>query len=102
MENNYINMILQGDNILVRELQDDLKINGVVSIYDGDNPYMFCEILNASDEAKSNLKLEDITKSVLVIKRYAKEEYIGDTYFISYKDVRAILNIDDYNKMLEE
>lgn len=101
MENNYTKMILQGGNILVKELQDDLVINGVVSRYDSDNPYMFCEILNISEESRTEMKLEkDIKDVVLVIKRYAKEEYIGDSYFISYKDVRAIIDKEDYDSLV--
>ena len=33
------------------------------------------------------------------IKRYAKEEYLPGQYFISFKDVRGKMTLDEYNKM---
>lgn len=86
---------LFNDNILVTELSDDLVVNGVVSMYDSDNPYMFCKIVALSDEASVNIDINDI----LVIKRYAKEEYLPGYYFISYKDVRGSLTEEEYNSL---
>ena len=67
-------MILLNDNILVSELQDDLMYNGTVVRYDSDNPYMICHVEEVSDEAK-NVSVGNI----IVIKRYAKEEYLPVT-----------------------
>lgn len=89
-------MRLLGDNILVSELQDDLLYNGTVVRYDQDNPYMFCKILCLSDTASDIFSLED----VIIIKRYAKEEYLPGTYFISLKDVRGTLSYGEYLKLI--
>ena len=89
-------MTLLGDNLLVSELQDDLLFNGTVVRYDQDNPYMFCKILNMSEEASKLFNLED----VVVIKRYAKEEYLPGTYFISFKDVRGTLSMKEYLELV--
>lgn len=97
------NFTLLYNNLLVTELTDDLKINGVVTLYDPDSPYMFCEQVDTKkleniteDEISSSFIADD---DVLVIKRYAKEEFVGGTYFISVKDIRGILKRDDYNKL---
>lgn len=90
---------LYNDNIIVTELQDDLKFNGTVVMYDSDSPYMFCKVECVSVSAKDN----GINPGeVLVIKRYAKEEYLPGTYFISYKDIRGSMSLDDYNEMKVE
>ena len=68
-----MNIVLFNDNILVNELQDDLVANGTVVRYDPDSPYMFSEVLVVSNEAnEKGINVGD----VVVIKRYAKEEYL--------------------------
>ena len=97
-------MRLLYENMLVSELEDDLLMsNGVVTSYDSDSPYMFCEIKNISEQAMYDLGLDEDTvkTTVLVIKRYAKEEYISGTYFVSSKDIRGVLTRDEYNKMTD-
>lgn len=89
-----MDICLYNDNILVEELQDDLMISGTMLRYDQDSPYMFCRVLSVSDEARDKgISLEN----VLVIKRYAKEEYLPGQYFISYKDVRGSILKEDYD-----
>lgn len=88
---------LFNDNILITELQDDIITNGVITKYDPDSPYMFCEVQQISDDAKQNNINEG---DILVIKRYAKEEYLPGSYFISFKDVRGSISRDDYNKLI--
>ena len=92
-----MNIDLFYDNVLVSELQDDLIINGVVTRYDPDSPFMFCKVLKLSDEAEDFLDYTDI----VVIKRYAKEEYLTGTYFISLKDIRGKMSIEEYKSIKE-
>ena len=91
-----MNINLYGDNILVSELTDDLFINGLLVMYDKDNPYMFCKVEALSYEADKTISKNDI----LVIKRYAKEEYLPGYYFVSLKDVRGSITSSEYNKLL--
>ena len=91
-----MNIFLYNDNIVVSELQDDLVFNGTVVMYDADSPYMFAEVMNASKSAKDNGICQG---DVLVIKRYAKEEYLPGTYFVSYKDIRGTMTKEDYNEL---
>ena len=91
-----MNIDLFNDNVLVEELQDDLLINGVVLRYDSDSPYMFCEVISSSQNAKEN-KVNP--GDILVIKRYAKEEYLPGQYFISYKDIRGSILKADYESI---
>ena len=91
-----MNIVLFNDNILVNELQDDLVANGTVVRYDPDSPYMFSEGLVVSNEAnEKGINVGD----VVVIKRYAKEEYLPGYYFISYKDIRGTLPMSTYEEM---
>lgn len=85
---------LINDNILVTELEDDLMVNGVVTMYDSDSPYMFCKVISASDEA---IKTIGLMTDVIIIKRYAKEEFLPGYYFVSSKDVRGTLKITEYS-----
>lgn len=93
-------MLLEGTNILVTELIDNITIDGIVTRHDYDSPYMFCKVLLMSDDARKELGILD--ESVIVIKRYAKEEFIDDTYFVDVKDVRLVIDDDTYNKILKE
>lgn len=92
-----------GTNILVRELCDDFMCGGVVTKYDPDSPYMFCKIVNICEEAIDAMNILDSELDyILVIKRYAKEEFIDQTYFIDAKDVRAIIPPNVYERMKGE
>ena len=64
-------------------------------MYDSDSPYMFCRIVEMSDEANSLFNKD----SILIIKRYAKEEYISGYYFISLKDVRGFMSEEEYKSV---
>lgn len=76
---------LNEDNLLVEELSDDIVFNGIRTMYDADNPYMFCRVVDSSID-------KYVKGDILVIKRYAKEEFISGYYFISPKDVRTKVN----------
>lgn len=95
-------MLLEGSNILVEELCDDIVSGGITTRYDMDSPYMFCKIIAISDEAQEELAILDPKESILVIKRYAKEEFIDKTYFVDSKDVRVVIDSDTYGKILKE
>lgn len=95
-----LKMRMHNGNILVKEIIDDIKVNGVMTSYDVDNPYMFCEIIKISDEAVENLLCD--ANDILVIKRHAKEEFVSGLYFIHWKDVRCAMSSDEYNKMISE
>ena len=82
---------LNGDNLLVEELTDDIRFNGVNNVYDADNPYMFCKVV-------ASPSTDYVVGDILVIKRYAKEEFISGYYFISPKDVRT--KVKYYEEMI--
>ena len=96
-------ILVLGTNILVKELCDGFVSGGVATRYDSDSPYMFCKIVAICDEAIDALGILDNEMSyVLVIKRYTKEEFIDQTYFVDAKDVRAIIPLDVYDRMKGE
>lgn len=84
---------LKNDNIIVSELCDDLTYRGVVTVYDSDSPYMFCKVEMDSPFGYSR-------GDIVVIKRYAKEEFISGLYFISPKDVRCLVPERVYSSMV--
>ena len=122
LETMHIDML--NDNILVTELSDDIVMNGVTTIYDSDSPYMFCKPIKVSDDAMYDLINSDVHSEyydewveaegeeqdrveakylshiVLVIKRYAKEEFLPGYYFISSKDVRCVVSDEGYRSLL--
>ena len=89
------------DNILVKELKDNFFIEGVLTVYDADSPYMFARIVDLSKEAKETLEIENEEDTVLELKRYAKEPTPGDMYYVSYKDVRALYSLKEYQERVE-
>ena len=91
-----IDLEVENDNILVTELTDDIVINGLTTMYDPDSPYMFCKAVAVAEDVPVLLDC----KPILVIKRYAKEEFIPGYYFISYKDVRCSLSEEEYKKLI--
>lgn len=90
-----LDLKMLNSNILVTELTDDLMVNGVVTIYDQDNPYMIAKVVN-----RDNLTHTVDVGDIIVIKRYAKEEFLPGYYFISDKDVRCIISKEQYNNFL--
>ena len=84
---------LKNDNILVSELCDDLTYRGVVTVYDSDSPYMFCKVEMDNPFGYNR-------GDIVVIKRYAKEEFISGLYFISPKDVRCVVPEIIYSSMV--
>ena len=90
-----LDLKMLNSNILVTELTDDLMVNGVVTIYDQDNPYMIAKVVN-----RDNLTHTVDVGDIVVIKRYAKEEFLPGYYFISDKDVRCIISKEQYNNFL--
>jgi hypothetical protein len=91
-----LDLKMLNSNILVTELTDDLMVNGVVTIYDQDNPYMIAKVVN-----RDNLTHTVDVGDIIVIKRYAKEEYLPGQYFVSLQDVRCKMSEDEYNNMIE-
>ena len=93
-----MDLIMFNDNILVSELTDDLMNNGTAVMYDSESPYMFCRVEKI---AESLAKQYDIyCGDVIVIKRYAKEEFLPGLYFISVKDVRCKVPKEVYDNLV--
>lgn len=95
-------MKLYGDNILVKELQDDFNVNGFILKYDDVNPFMFVEIINLpNDLGERYNELNQLNKDdIVIIKRIDKIPYIDGNYFISPKSIIASITRDEYNGMI--
>ena len=95
-----VNVKSVNDNIIVKEIYNDIAVNGILTAYDQDSPYMFCEVVDLSDNAKDNLGIE--SGDILVIKRYAKEEFVTGLYFTSWKDVRCVFTKEMFDIVLRD
>ena len=93
MEFNNETVQLENNNIIVKELYDDIKVNGIMQSYDQDSPFMFCKVVCADDYDEGE---------ILVVKRYAKEEFVSGLFFVHNDDVRLSLSQEDYDNILNE
>ena len=84
-------LVLLNHNIIIEEICDDVISNGVSYMYDADSPYMVGRVVNR-DIDLDYLSLGDI----VVVKRYAKEEFTPGYYFISDKDLRGMIDPEIY------
>ena len=98
-------MYLINDNILVTELKKDTEVEGIVMMQDtASSPYMFCKVVEISKEARDaiypdNYLERDVEDSILVIRRTAKESFVNNKFFISWKDVRGFMSTEEFNKL---
>lgn len=98
-------MKLLGTNILVKELTDNIVVDGIATRHDYDSNEMFCEVIKMSEEAKEYLysdgKHTQKSANIVVISRMTKSEFIGSLFFISYKDIRLIMDTEAYKKIIK-
>jgi hypothetical protein len=107
-------MKLLNDNILVTEIVKDLKVGSIVMNQDDSTAYMFCKVVCISDEAldfickeytdkKSNIVYDELNSGelILIIRRSAKDPFIGNQFFISYKDLRGIITKEELESIHE-
>lgn len=87
------------DNILVTELVKDSKAGALIVSQDESSSYMFVKILEISDEASKELDVDKTSDSILIINRCAKMPFIQDTFFISYKDVKAVIDKEYFEEI---
>ena len=93
-------MIITGNYIQVKELQKDMKVDGLIQKYDDSSPYMFGKIIDAKNEIKNELMIysNDISNLVILFNRINKIPFL-DTYFVDRQNVIAIMTIDEYNNL---
>ena len=89
------------DNILVTEIVKDSKAGVLTVSQDESSSYMFVKIEEISDEAKDTLEISTIEKEnvLLVIQRTAKIPFIQNKFFISYKDVVAVIDKEYFEEI---
>ena len=89
------------DNILVTDVPKDSKAGVLVVSQDESSAYMFVKIEEISNEAARELALEDINTDdiLLVVQRTAKLPFIQDKFFVSYKDVIAVIDKEYFERI---
>lgn len=89
------------DNILVTELHKDSKAGALIVNQDESSAYIFVKIEGASKESieSLNLDLNKLDDTILIINRVAKIPFIQNKFFVSYKDVIAIIDKDYFERI---
>lgn len=96
-------MALLNNYIKVKELTDNLEIDGMLEKYDDTSPYMFAKIQDIDKEAlhkivaSTGLDEHIVWNSVLVFKRVTKVKgFLG--YYVQVSDLIEIIDTKTYNK----
>ena len=87
------------DNILVTEIVKDSKAGVLTVSQDESSAYMFVKIEEISNESKEQLDISDVENIILVVQRTAKIPFIQSKFFISYKDVVAIIDKEYFEEI---
>lgn len=87
------------DNILVTELVKDSKAGVLTVSQDESSAYMFVKIEEISNESKDALDISDVENIILVVQRTAKIPFIQSKFFISYKDVVAVIDKEYFEEI---
>lgn len=87
------------DNILVTELVKDSKAGVLTVSQDESSAYMFVKIEEISNESKTALDISDVKNIILVVQRTAKIPFIQSKFFISYKDVVAVIDKEYFEEI---
>ena len=92
-------MVFLKNNILVKELQADFVIDGLLEKYDDSSPVMYGIIVDVSEEVRNKLTIYgEIENTILMFKRVAKVPVLGG-YLVNYDDVIALMSIEEFNKL---
>lgn len=94
------------DNILVEELVKNTKAGLLTVNQDSSSPYMYVKIIKSAIDAYNMLSEQsDLIRNsnsddlVLIIRRTAKDPFINNQFFISAKDVRAVITKEYFNSL---
>lgn len=100
------------DNILVRELVKDSRAGNLIVSQDESSAYMFAKVDEISSDAlydlydttaaENMLELKQKLLSgdyLLVLSRTAKLPFIQDRFFISIKDIRAVIDKKEFEEL---
>ena len=94
------------DNILVEELVKNTKAGVLTVNQDSSSPYMYVKIIKSAIDAYNMLSEQsDLVRNsnnddlVLIIRRTAKDPFINNQFFISSKDVRAVITKEYFDSL---
>ena len=86
-------------SLIVKELQDDMLIDGLLQKYDDASPYMYGKVIDG--EASLLDKLNTMTNfgedSVVSFFRVNKTPYNGN-YLVDYDNIIEVISESEYNK----
>ena len=91
-------MIVRGTKMIVKELQKDMTINGLVQKYDDSSPYMLVKIEVLGEDLQNIPEYQDINNIVLVALRGNKTPY-RDGYIIDNGTVQIVYTKEEYEAL---
>ncbi|MBQ2639165.1 MAG: hypothetical protein IJF92_00145 [Bacilli bacterium] len=101
-------MALLNNYIKVKELTDNMQVDGMLEKYDDTSPYMFCKIIDIDADAlnkitsktdmhNNQISMSQLFKSVIVVKRVTKIRGFKG-YYIQLSDIIEIIPSEEYDK----
>lgn len=101
-------MALLNNYIKVKELTDNMQIDGMLEKYDDTSPYMFCKIIDIDADAlnritsktdmhNNQISMSKLFQSVIVVKRVTKIRGFKG-YYIQLSDIIEIIPEEEYKK----
>ena len=92
-------MIVTQDNLLVKEIQVDIKnSNGLIQKYDDTSNFIFASILEIG-EALDHKTIYQDKSNILILRRISKIPFLDGQYFINEKDILGIMSKDEFEKI---
>lgn len=94
-------MYIIGKYIQVKELKDDVYVDGLLQKYDDSSPYIFAEIIEAESNIYDKLSdYGDIDDLIVIFRRPNKLPFL-DTFFVSNEDIIAVMTREEYNSLIK-
>lgn len=92
-------MIVTQDNLLIEEIQCDLKTSdGLIQKYDDSSNFIFANILEVGEDINNKIVYQD-KNNVLILRRISKVPFLDGQYFINEKDILGIMSKDEFEKI---
>lgn len=94
-------MNLKKDYILVKELTDDMMIDGLIEKYDDNSPFIHAKIIEATDKFIQDISLEysSLGDCVVLFSRPNKIPYLGNL-LVHEADLIATMSKEEYEKRI--
>lgn len=85
--------------VIVKELQDDMIIDGLLTKYDDSSPYMYGKVIDGNQKLLDDLSTYtgSLAYTVISFFRVNKTPYEGK-YLVDGDNIIEVMTLDEYNK----